>query len=59
VFEINQKKAFDLRVEGLIPAEGVPPEDLPGRYWVAQFSTTTPSGRNFVPKFVQSQIGHP
>jgi hypothetical protein len=50
---------LDLRVEGLILAAGVPPEDLPGRYLVAQFSTATPSGRNFVPKLVQSQIGHP
>jgi hypothetical protein len=38
---------FDLWVEGLILAAGVPPEDLPGRYWVAQFPTATPSGRKF------------
>jgi hypothetical protein len=43
----------DLRVDGLILAQGVPPEDFPDRYWVAQFPTATPSGRNFVPKLVQ------
>jgi hypothetical protein len=55
----RQIRLFDLWVEGLILTEGVPPVDLPGRYWVAQFSTATPSGSSFVPKLVQSQIGHP
>jgi hypothetical protein len=45
---------LDLWVDGLILAAGVPPEDLPGRYWVAQFATATPSGSSFVPKLVQS-----
>jgi hypothetical protein len=59
VGSVSQIWVLDLRVEGLIPEAGVPPEDLSGRYWVAQFSTATPSGRNFVPKLVQSQIGQP
>jgi hypothetical protein len=47
---LGKGSAFDLQVEGLLRSQGVPPEDLPDRYWVAQFTTATPSGRISVPE---------